>query len=639
MSKLAKALTAAAGNAGGDNLYVEDVFSTYLYTGTGASLPIVNGIDLADAGGLVWTKRRTSANSNWFLDSERGGNQIIRSNTTEAQFTSAGLEITSFNSDGYTLGTAVDINSATQDDVSWTFRKAEKFFDVVTYSSDTTSGARTISHNLGSTPAFIIVKGLNFSDSWYVYHISTGVNKYLELNLTGAGHASTNFWGVTDSTFTVDSFLNNNGLTGKDYVAYLFASDAGGFGDDDESIIKCGSYTGTGSIGLQVDLGFEPQWVLLKAASRSSPWALVDNMRGFLGQNTQVLQANSTSDEFTTGLYNTGSIQCNATGFSVETNDNSSNGSGDTYIYIAIRRPMKTPESGTEVFAIDTPDSTSPPKYRSSFPVDMAWFRSNINSTGGTEIANRLTGTKYLNTTSTAAEGNQNSYTWDFQNGWYNDQGTETNNRSWMFKRATGFMDVVAYTGDGSGAKSFNHNLGVIPELMIVKGRNYIDSWYVYVGSLGSSNRVKLNTDAASGSTGTLWNNTSPTATQFTVGSGLNVSAETNITYLFATLAGVSKVGSYTGTGSNVDVDCGFSAGARFILIKRTDSTGDWFYWDYERGITAGNDPYLLLNSTAAQVTNTDYIDPLSSGFTVTSGASFDGLNNSGGNYIFLAIA
>jgi hypothetical protein len=117
-----------------------------------------------------------------------------------------------------------------------------------------------------------------------------------------------------------------------------------------------------------------------------------------------------------------------------------------------------------------------------------------------------------------------------------------------------------------------------------------------------------------------------------------NLSGSTYIAYLFATLPGISKVGSYTGTGNAINVDCGFSAGARFILIKRTDSTGDWYVYDTVRGIVSGNDPYLLLNSSAAEVTNTDYIDPLSSGFTVTSSAP-TGLNASGGTYIFLAIA
>jgi hypothetical protein len=131
------------------------------------------------------------------------------------------------------------------------------------------------------------------------------------------------------------------------------------------------------------------------------------------------------------------------------------------------------------------------------------------------------------------------------------------------------------------------------------------------------------------------------TSTIFKVSNGYginNVSTLPHIAYLFATVAGVSKVGSYTGTGADLNVDCGFSAGARFILIKRTDSTGDWYVYDSVRGIVAGNDPYLLLNSTAGEVTGTDYIDPLSSGFTVTSSAPA-ALNASGGTYIFLAIA
>jgi hypothetical protein len=119
----------------------------------------------------------------------------------------------------------------------------------------------------------------------------------------------------------------------------------------------------------------------------------------------------------------------------------------------------------------------------------------------------------------------------------------------------------------------------------------------------------------------------------------INGSADTYIAVLWATVAGISKVGSYTGTGSDLNVDCGFSAGARFVLIKRTDASSDgWYVFDSERGIVAGDDPYFLLNSTAAQVTNTDYIDPLSSGFTVTSSAPA-GLNASSGTYIFLAIA
>ena len=121
-------------------------------------------------------------------------------------------------------------------------------------------------------------------------------------------------------------------------------------------------------------------------------------------------------------------------------------------------------------------------------------------------------------------------------------------------------------------------------------------------------------------------------------GFGTNDSGINYVSYLFASLPGVSKVGSYTGTGADLNVDCGFTAGARFVLIKRTDSTGDWYVWDTARGIISGNDPYLLLNSSAAEVTNTDYIDPLASGFQITSTAPA-AINASGGSFIFLAVA
>jgi hypothetical protein len=119
---------------------------------------------------------------------------------------------------------------------------------------------------------------------------------------------------------------------------------------------------------------------------------------------------------------------------------------------------------------------------------------------------------------------------------------------------------------------------------------------------------------------------------------GLSESGINYITYLFASCSGVSKVGSYTGTGTTLQVNCGFTGGARFVLIKRTDSTGDWYVWDSARGIVAGNDPYLLLNSTAAEVTNTDYVDTYSAGFEISSTAPA-AINANGGTYIFLAIA
>jgi hypothetical protein len=109
------------------------------------------------------------------------------------------------------------------------------------------------------------------------------------------------------------------------------------------------------------------------------------------------------------------------------------------------------------------------------------------------------------------------------------------------------------------------------------------------------------------------------------------------VAYLFATCPGVSKVGSYTGTSASQVINCGFTAGARFVLIKRTDSTGDWYVYDTARGMVSGTDPYLLLNNTAAEV-NVNYVFTSSTGFTIQAAAPA-AINASGGTFIFLAIA
>ena len=208
-----------------------------------------------------------------------------------------------------------------------------------------------------------------------------------------------------------------------------------------------------------------------------------------------------------------------------------------------------------------------------------------------------------------------------------------------MFGRAPGFFDEVCYTGTGS-ATTFSHNLGVVPELMIVKGRSNSDFWAVYSSATGNAYWLELSWNGAlQGPNSSFWNNTTPTASVFSLGGGdtVNRSASTYVAYLFATVAGVSKVGSYTGTGSTLQINCGFTGGARFVLIKRTDSSGDWYVWDTARGIVAGNDPYLALNSTAAEVTTTDWVDTFSSGFEL-SNVGGNNVNINTATYIYLAI-
>ena len=617
--------------------YIEDVFSTYLYTGTSGSNTITNGIDLSTKGGLVWVKSRSGASSgsNHILqDTVRGANKQLRSNTTGAEGSDA--VNWAFNSSGFSMNTSISyLNDSGTNYASWTFREQAKFFDVVTYTG--TGSNTTIAHNLGSVPGCIIVKRTDTTADWQVYHRSLANTQYLVLNDTAAAATGATRWNSTTPTSTVfsigtDTTVNASGGT---YVAYLFAHDAGGFGlTGTDNVISCGTFTtdGSGAAG-NITLGYESQWVFVKRTDGAGSWFIVDAMRGSSLSSYNYISVNTANAEnaqtSTQGIYPT------ATGFYV--GDNLPAPSA-TYIYISIRRgPMAVPTTGTSVFSPNAL-TTAPATFNIGFPLDLI---VNQARDGGQALwGTRLQGPKqYLDSSSTAAEVTAGTAPWAFDK--QNDSYAYYTPISvaWNFRRAPSFFDVVCYTGDGAN-RTVAHNLTAVPEMMIVKARSGTSDWSVYAASQGASARTKLNLIDAE-QTGTfVWNYTAPTSSVFSLGTAaaVNDAGVTFVAYLFATCAGVSKVGSYTGTGALQTVNCGFASGARFVLIKRTDSTGDWYVWDSARGISSGNDPYLLINSIAAEVTGTNYVDTDSTGFKVTAAAPA-ALNASGGTYIFLAIA
>ena len=164
MSVGTKLLQAAAGNAG-EVVYVDDVFSTFLWTGdSSGSRSINNGIDLDGEGGLVWLKGRTQAYDHALYDTVRGATKEMYSNKTDLSSTNSNA-LTSFNSNGFTFGSGPIVNNNAEDYVAWSFRKAKGFFDIVTYTGDGTS-CRSISHNLGTTPGFVIVKRTDLESNW-----------------------------------------------------------------------------------------------------------------------------------------------------------------------------------------------------------------------------------------------------------------------------------------------------------------------------------------------------------------------------------------------------------------------------------------------------------------------------------------
>jgi hypothetical protein len=665
MATKKKLLEAAAGAAGGGALNVEDVFSTYLYTGNGSTQTITNGIDLSGEGGLVWVKNRDAAYDHKLYDTERGATYSLATNTTNSAITTTN-GLTSFNSDGFAVGSGPWVNNSNQGIASWTFRKAPKFFDVVKYNStsgNTTnfgSAGATVDHNLGSVPGMIIVKCTDTSaTNWKVYHRGlnggTTPEQYeIELNQTGAEANSATSWNDTAPTstqFTLGASGDvNNGS--RSYIAYLFAHNDGDgeFGPDgDADIIKCGSYTGND--GTQdIDLGFEPAWVLVKSSSNTRDWKIIDNMRGFAAApNNKWLTPNSSNAEENINA-SASTIEPTATGFRLTTGDAETNASGWSYIYIAIRRgPMAVPESATEVYNTILRTGTS-----STASVTGVGFSPDLIITGARNASRthglftRLHGaTRYQISTAETGEYSNTTTLTSFDMDGYSvgsDSGatainTSDNLVSWNFKRAPNVYDTVVYTGTGT-ATTVSHNLGIAPELMIIKGRStsFDRRWIVYTGT--ANQYMRLNQTDSLITDGTVFNNTSPGATSFTVGTSgnTNASGESYIAHLFGTLSGISKVGSYTGNGSSQNIDCGFTSGARFILIKRSDSAGNWYVWDSSRGITTGNDPHLSLNTTTSEVSTDDSVDPLSSGFAVNQ-VSATNINVSSATYIFLAIS
>jgi len=661
----------AAGNAG-EAVYVDDVFSTYLYAGNSTERDIQNGLDLSGEGGLVWIKDRASG-AHTLSDTENGANKYLSSSSTAALTNSIYNEaLKAFNSDGFKLpgyvsGDPNKINGTGYEYVSWTFRKQPGFFDVVTYTGNGASD-RYIDHNLGSTPGFVAVKRVDSSQNWFcafrdkaaslIYMSNAGTFGFNSSNLitNNASGATYNKWSSTqvglNGTITISATNSTYGhnINGAEYVMYLWAdgneTDAQIFGaDGDEAAIKVGFYTGNGSAnGPEIDLGFEPQYILMKSLEGDAndlEWIVIDTMRGIVtGGNDPVLSPNSSASE--DGYWGASdTVDVTSTGFKLKTSIRGFNFSGAKYGYVAIRRPHKPASefAATDLHQTVASNGNPAPDLEANFgPIDAYLFK-NSTSSGAFALTSRLTAERYLQTTSTASEVANTDYAFDFQTGCHRG-GFGSSYYGWLFRRAPGFFDVVAYTGDSQTVREVSHNLNAVPELIIAKSRSGSSDWTVYSSFTGPSKYLQLQTTNEAVTNSLFWKDITPTDTVFTVGNAFstNKSGYTHIAYLFATVSGISKVGSYTGTGSDVDVNCGFTSGARFVLVKRTDSTGDWYVWDSERGIVAGNDPYLFLNSTAAQVTSTDYIDPLSSGFTITSSAPA-ALNASGGSYIFLAIA
>jgi len=648
--------------------YIEDVYSTYIYRGNGSARTITTGVDLSANNGLIWIKGRSFGSNHQLYTTLLGGDKDIFTNETLALYSRPSPWLT-FNSNGFSLSSNTignTVNPTDNDVVAWTFRDQPKFFDTVAYTGNGTS-SNTISHNLQSVPGCVIIKATSATGDWWTFvenANSPGSSFILKLNTTGAAEGPAGGLNITSSSFNAadmsyQAAFNYTTLnaSGVNYIAYLFANNAGGFGlTGADSVISCGRYTGNGATpGTSVNLGYEPQWIMVKNASASvTNWVMVDNMRGIRQPavaDSSIVQANTTSAEFGNNW-----LGITSTGFYANGANSNTNTNGNTYIYIAIRRgPMKIPTSGTSVFSPVTSSAAAGTAITTGFPIDLQIATERVGDSAHI-FYDRLRG---VSTTTTQSAQSLTSNTYGAENSpttavrYWDNTGFQIDSRHASsstiyhnFRRAPSVFDEVCYTGNGS-TLSLTHNLTVAPEFILIKSRS--DSSYWIIGSNFGASTYALKDDwgynASSASqvySSTIGFNSRPTSTTVSLSNNtaLNVSNSTYVMWLWATCPGVSKVGTYTVTGALQTINCGFTTGARFVLITRIGVVGDvnTYIYDSARGITSGNDPYFLLESSAAEVTGTNYVDTTSTGFQVTAAAP-SGLNANGGTYIFLAIA
>ena len=634
-----------------DPVYVDEVFSAYAYAGNGSSQAINNGIDLSGEGGAVIMKSRTSA------DASGGGSpagygwgvhDTVRGKTKNQQLQTYAVDVTypnavsSFNSNGFTLGDAT-YNYSSQEFISYTFRKAKGFFDCFTYSGDNTD-SRVLSHDLGSTPGMVWIKKISGSiGGWATWHKEVGFSAGLLMNSASTGFASP-ISAVSSTTITLTSNTENS--SGITFLVYLFADNAAEFGETKTSIIKCGKYTGNGSTtGPTVNLGWEPQVIFFKNKDSSSDWATHDNLRGIVANgNDPVIWTNRAYAEDTSH----NALDLNPTGFQVKTTDGDWNTNGDEYIYVAIRRPdgyvSKPATAGTDLFAMDWgAGSGVNPTFDSNFAVDMGIMRQPGTTQNWFQSA-RITGDNYLYTDANNGQsaGGGSLFEYDYSKGWCNSSAVGSSGSSylsWMWKRGASF-DVV--TWDGTGANNtLNHSLGRTPEMIWAKARTEAQSWVVYHkdfngGTTPWNYYISLDGTGAEANW-SAWVQ-APTSTQFSIISNWSASNQSYVAMLFASVDGISKLGSYTGNGSTSGPTVTLGFEPKFVLIKNRDSSStNWVHPWAISGWPFG-DRYMYLNSNAAENnTGQTVIDKTSTSFTITTTDS--NFNTNGDSYVYYAHA
>ena len=320
-----------------------DNFNTKLYTGTGADNNAITGVGFQPD--FTWLKSRSVGEGHYLQDAVRGATKHLHSQNTDAEATQSNA-LKSFNSDGFTVGDEADINTNNSTNVSWNWKaggtastnndgstacslsaNATSGFSISTHTVP--SGDYTIGHGLGKKPKLVITKHTSTTGNFQTYFegIGTENQQYLQLNTTAALANHSGLWGTGMTTSVVG--LSNTALSaGTTAITYSFAEIPG--------YSKFGKYTGNANAdGTFVYTGFKPKFLLVKRTDTADWWGMFDDKREGYNQTNDPLFAQGSDVEG--GPLN---MDLLSNGFKWYTSNNGVNGSGGSYIYMAIGQSL-----------------------------------------------------------------------------------------------------------------------------------------------------------------------------------------------------------------------------------------------------------------------------------------------------------
>lgn len=602
------------------------------------------GISPPSTGGMVLIAP-SGGFSTYITDTVRGDGLAI---STAEDIGNSSTNSVAFNSNGFVIPAAFTDDISSQISYALALTCREKFLSIVQYAGNGTTQA--IAHGLKAAPGMIWIKRVNAAADWPVWHTGDPSSYYFLNSSSGFG-SSVNVFGNNvaavspgSATFTVGSASEVN-ASGSTYIAYVFGHSA-----SSSENISCGSFTTDGAGAASLSLPWEPG-IFFYTARAGGQWDLLDEAAG-MGNN---------GDRFNLDLISKWTypadtfVKRNSSGMEF-----SSHAVSAQYIYMAIKRARPTSSRSGNV-DVTVGAVSNYIEDTGAHCVDLLIHRR-VGAVANWIVSSKLAGypVSVLTNSSAAASTGARDLRMGrmLVNGLPDSGGSSTTQtdkfgvevvggfgqgfQHLYFSRSKAIYDGVVFTGNATN-RTIAHDLGVVPDLWIVKNHTSAQDWVVGSRFLAANEYLVLNSNAAKATDATIFNGVVASATSFGVGtsSKSNANTEKIFAHLFGTnLSGSSykqRVGTYTGNGGTLAVDCGFSFGVNaFVIIKRVDATGDWLVFGNNIG-TLVDFPTSLNSSAAGPLFSEGAIAPSAGGFSVTQEATRN-VNVNASTYIYIAV-